>query len=166
MSAPAIITALIALTLFGQPQGPKRPDAAGRSVYTFDFEERLSNPNPVPRNWSRVYDQAEGGHRPLLPPWNQAELAFTGDGQAAASGEGYVRLPTQGGGTRLLLDSGVVPVFAGADYLVTAKVRTDGLARARAARGPIPGSLGQGDSRERSRGRAVLIPGHLDHHRR
>lgn len=131
MSAPAIITALIALTLFGQPQGPKRPDAAGRSVYTFDFEERLSNPNPVPRNWSRVYDQAEGGHRPLLPPWNQAELAFTGDGQAAASGEGYVRLPTQGGGTRLLLDSGVVPVFAGADYLVTAKVRTDGLARAR-----------------------------------
>ncbi len=131
MSALATVTALVALCAPAQVQGPVRPEASARAVYTFDFEERLTNPNPVPRNWSRVYDRAEEGRPQLLPPWNQAELAFTTDGHPAASGEGCVRLPTQGGGTRLLLDSGVVPVFAGADYIVTAKVRTDGLRHAR-----------------------------------
>lgn len=94
----------------------------------FDFEERETNPNPVPRYWSRVHQAASSGSvRPPLPPWNNAELVYTSSGSPAASGEGAVHLPTNGGGTRLALDPGVIPVFDDTDYSITAKVLTKGL---------------------------------------
>lgn len=122
-------------SLRAQP-APERPSSATRYVQTFDFEERLTNPNPVPRHWSRVYDPAATADgtpvRPTLPRWNQAELVFMQDGFPAAGGSGSARLPTSGGSTRMALDPGVIPVFAGADYRILAKVHTEGLKFAKA----------------------------------
>lgn len=106
-----------------------RPDSAKRTVVTFDFEERETNPDPVPRYWIRGQDDpAIQRVRQGFPIWNSAELDFT----VAASGIGSVVLPTRGGSTSLILERGVIPIFAGADYQVSAKVRTKGLTSARA----------------------------------
>lgn len=113
-----------------EPEPASRPQAAGRIVRVFDFEEKEANPNDVPRWWDRVYDPGKAG----LPNWNQAEIVYDmpGDSAHAASGVGAVRLPTTGGGTRLMLSPGVIPVFLNADYHLTARVRTDKLVHARA----------------------------------
>jgi hypothetical protein len=134
---PAVVVGGLACALaWGQEPLTVRPQLASRLVESFDFEERLTNPNPVPRHWSRVYDAPLSADakpvRPTLPKWNKAELVFAKDGHPAASGEGSVCLPTIGGSTRLGLDPGVIPVFVGADYRVLAKVQTKGLQHARA----------------------------------
>lgn len=106
-----------------------RPAAAGRVVKIFDFEEMDTNPAPVPRFWLRAQDDPGVGRtRPGFPRWNAAELDYA----TAARGKGSVRLPTHGGSTSLILDRGVLPVFANADYLVSALVKTEGLKYARA----------------------------------
>lgn len=107
-----------------------RPSAAGRVVRLFDFEERETNPNPVPRFWTRNQDQPDRPH-PGFPRFNSIELDELQDEPLAT--RGCVRLSTRGGSTSLLLDGGVIPVFKEADYLVAARVRTDGLTHARAA---------------------------------
>ena len=107
-----------------------RPSAAGRVVRLFTFEERDSNPNPVPRFWTRNQDQADRP-RPGFPRFNPIELDELQDEPAAT--RGCVRLSTRGGSTSLLLDGGVIPVFKDADYLVGGRVRTEGLEHARAA---------------------------------
>lgn len=107
-----------------------RPAAAGRIVRFFDFEERETNPNPVPRFWTRNQDQADRPH-PGFPRFNSIELDELQDEPAAT--RGCVRLSTRGGSTSLLLDGGVIPIFKDADYLVGARVRTQGLEHARAA---------------------------------
>lgn len=106
-----------------------RPSAAGRVVRLFTFEERDSNPNPVPRFWTRNQDQADRP-RPGFPRFNPIELDELQDEPAAT--RGCVRLSTRGGSTSLLLDGGVIPVFKDADYLVGGRVRTEGLEHARA----------------------------------
>jgi len=107
-----------------------RPSAAGRVVRLFSFEERDSNPNPVPRFWTRNQDQADRP-RPGYPRFNPIELDELQDEPAAT--RGCVRLSTKGGSTSLLLDGGVIPVFRDADYLVAARARTEGLEHSRAA---------------------------------
>ncbi|MBS0186982.1 MAG: hypothetical protein JSS51_02865 [Planctomycetes bacterium] len=107
-----------------------RPAAAGRIVRLFDFEEQSTNPNPVPRFWTRNQDQ-DDRPRPGFPRFNSIELDELQDEPAAS--RGCVRLSTRGGSTSLQLDAGVIPVFREADYLVGARVRTDGLVNARAA---------------------------------
>jgi len=107
-----------------------RPSAAGRVVRHFTFEERDSNPNPVPRFWTRNQDQPDRP-RPGFPRFNSIELDEL-QGEPAAT-RGCVRLSTRGGSTSLLLDGGVIPVFKDADYLVGARVRTEGLEHSRAA---------------------------------
>lgn len=142
-----------------EAEGPKRPTLAGRIVRSFDFEERDTNPLPVPQHWFRAQSapmaapatpEASSGipgpaDRPGFPPWNAAELDYT----VAHTGEGSVRLPALGGSACLRLEPGVIPVLPGADYSITAAVRTDGGDHARArltarfldARGePIPDS--------------------------
>jgi hypothetical protein len=137
----------------------RRPALAGRIVRSFDFEERDTNPLPVPQHWFRAQstptptqtppDQPTGipgpADRPGFPPWNAAELDYT----VAHSGIGSVRLPAFGGSACLRLEPGVIPVLPGADYTISAAVRTDGGEHARArltarfldARGePIQGS--------------------------
>lgn len=146
----------------------ERPSVAGRVVKIFDFEERLTNPSPVPMGWFRAQSTIkEPERRRGFPHWNHAELVYTSDGlrsgkgvdvrganassQAlqrerggggqdaqeranaiALSGEGAVRLGTQGGSVGLALEPGVLPIFAGADYWVSAVVQTQELRNARA----------------------------------
>lgn len=106
----------------------KRPRASERIVRVFDFEEP-DNPLPVPQYWVRGQnDPVLPRLRPGFPAWNSARF----DEQAAHSGVRSIYLPTQGGSTSLLLRSGVLPVLPGADYRVSAWVKTDGLTRARA----------------------------------
>ncbi|TVQ59676.1 MAG: hypothetical protein EA379_10270 [Phycisphaerales bacterium] len=106
----------------------ERPEAAGRIVRVFDFEERPQNPEPVPMHWVRAQHDPPERDRPTFPEWNRA--AF--DTAHATSGEHSVRLPTSGGSVSLRLSSGVIPALPGADYMVVANVRTEGLVHARA----------------------------------
>ena len=111
-----------------------RPAAAGRVVGRYDFEERTTNPYPVPRNWSRHQDEpgaspeAPRVPRDGFPAWNQAYLDYS----FAYDGEGSLCLPTGGGSTAARVDAGVLPVFPDADYLVSVRVRTNRLRHARA----------------------------------
>lgn len=105
-----------------------RPGGAKRIVRVFDFEEKPMNPEPVPMHWFRAQNDPPERVRPGFPPWNAP--AF--DASFHASGSWSVRTPTQGGSTSLRLSSGVIPAIPGADYLVAAMVRTDGLVHARA----------------------------------
>ncbi len=141
-SAAAALALLGALGV-GAPaswgQGAARPRAAGRVVRVFDFEERETNPEPVPRFWSRVFDDSPTSRR-RFPSWNKAELSYApraGDAAAEAphdawSGEGSLRLAVRGGSARAILDPGVVPVFTGTDYAIAARAKGVGLAHARA----------------------------------
>jgi hypothetical protein len=107
-----------------------RPKSASRLVRVFDFEERRRNPTDLPMNWVRAQDDPQvPRNRPGFPIWNQGTLVY---GSHAAAGQGAVRLHTRGGSTSLLLDPGVVGVFPGADYLVSAAIRTEALTHARA----------------------------------
>lgn len=114
--------------------GVQRPSLAGRVVRAFDFEERETNPLPVPQHWFRAQSTPEeagegtGSARPGFPPWNAAELDYT----VAHTGVGSVRLPALGGSACLRLEPGVVPVLPGADYSITVAIRTDGGHHARA----------------------------------
>jgi hypothetical protein len=133
------------------PKVPTKPRSSGRLTRAFDFDS--PTPNPVPEYWSRAQDEsAIGGSfaRPGFPSINLAEL----DRSVGFSGTTSVRLPTRGGSTSLVLQSGVIPVFADADYRVTAVVRTSGLRNARAAivarfldsaSAPIPGAERRSD---------------------
>lgn len=113
------------------PSGIQRPDAAGRVVKVFDFEEHDTNPGEVPRDWFRDQDDPRGLRRPGFPPWNQAKLSYTSEDGQAFQGVGSVYLPTRGGSTSLLLAAGAVPIFPSADYRVLSKVRTVDLRYAR-----------------------------------
>lgn len=119
-----------ALGLGSPPANPtERPRAAQRIVAHFDFEEMDINPTPVPRFWVRAQDDPDAPRsRPGFPRWNAGELVY----ETAAAGQGSVRLPTLGGSTSLLLERGVIPVFPGADYRISALIRTEGLKHARA----------------------------------
>ncbi len=107
-----------------------RPLSAGRIVRAFDFEERDYNPLPIPFGWVRAQnDPRVPRNRPGFPIWNGGQLDYH---SPAYSGIGSVRLPTEGGSTSLILRHGELGVFPDADYMITARVRTDGLAHARA----------------------------------
>ncbi|MBL8963153.1 MAG: hypothetical protein KF787_11510 [Phycisphaeraceae bacterium] len=123
-------SALIAPELCaGQLASDGRPVFAHREVRIFDFEEIETTPAPVPMYWVRAQDSPEAGRvRPGFPIWNAAEL----DGSRAHGGVGSVRLPIAGGSASLLLERGVLPVFERADYVITARVYTEGLVHARA----------------------------------
>jgi hypothetical protein len=109
-----------------------RPETSGRVVKVFNFEEAKTNPGDVPRGWFRSFDEPSRA-RPGFPDWNKASLSYTTEGGVAFGGAGSVMLPTRGGSTALVVNEGVLPVFQNADYLISAKVRTDRLVHARAA---------------------------------
>lgn len=109
------------------PPNDRRPEAARRTVARFDFEEYATNPEPVPIGW-RVEQDRPGHDRPGFPIFNAPTLDY----EVAHEGRGSVRLPTRGGSTALALEVGVVPIFPGADYRVSAMVRTLALRHARA----------------------------------
>jgi hypothetical protein len=112
------------------PAPTARPDMSRRVVRVFDFEEALTNPLAVPLNWFRLQDNPDSAAASTgFSTFNRAELDFA----TAYRGQGSVRLPTLGGSTRLRLATGVLPVFANADYLVSARIRTTDLRHARAS---------------------------------
>jgi hypothetical protein len=107
-----------------------RPAFSGRITRAFDFEEMYSNPLPVPRGWIRAqHDPDVPRDRPGFPIWNGAVLDYE---SPAYSGQGSVFLPTKGGSTSLILRHGELTVFPNADYMISARVRTQGLLHARA----------------------------------
>lgn len=119
---------------FGQaPADINRPQAAGRLVRVFNFEERDTNPGEVPELWFRAQDDPQGERRAGFPAWNMGTVVYRQDGATPFAGDGVVCLPTRGGSTSLMLGSGAVPVFSNADYRVSVKVRTSGLSHAGAA---------------------------------
>ncbi len=124
--------ALIAASAAGvlaQPQAVNRPAAARRVVAQFDFEPDAREVFDIPRYWDLAQDGSKmAGSRPGFPAWNSA--AF--DPATAFAGSRSVRLTTRGGSTCLRVEPGVIPVFPGTDYLVSARIRTSGLTNARA----------------------------------
>lgn len=119
-------------------QGPPPDDAtaippqhARRVVRAFDFEAEPTRGLNLPDHWIRAQhdlDPSVNRYRPGFPIWNEAEL----DGQIAHTGRRSVRVPVNGGSASLRLEPGVLPIFADADYIVAAFVRTEGLIHARA----------------------------------
>lgn len=114
--------------------GITRPELAQRIVRIFDFEERTLHPLDVPRHWSRAQGMTvlpgspQVDPRPGFPPFNTAELDYT----VAHRGEGSVKVPVLTGSASLRLNPGVLPIFASADYQVSARIMTRGLVGARA----------------------------------
>jgi hypothetical protein len=129
LRSASVVAALLAVAGVACAQG-SRPQVAGRLTRVFDFEEQQTNPGEVPRYWFRNQDSPQRS-RPGYPNWNRTAIVY--DSERAHQGEGAVNLPTQGGSTSLLLESGVLPVFADTDYRIFAHVRTSGLQHARAA---------------------------------
>lgn len=126
--ACALACAIVGPSAVAAPASGTRPAAAGRIVRVFDFEESAFNADPVPRYWFRAQDNPPERQRAGFPPFNRA--AF--DRSIAVSGTTSVKLPVSGGSTSLRLSATVLPIFADADYRVTAMVRTQGLRHARA----------------------------------
>lgn len=110
-------------------QPDSRPALARRIVTTFDFEQR--NPSlPIPEDfWRAQHNPANQESHPGFPPtWNLAVF----DKSMAYTGESSIKLGVQGSNAGLSLKPGVLPIFTGADYVVTVQFRTDGLRNARA----------------------------------
>ncbi len=108
----------------------ERPASAGRVVRAFDFEEQEYNPLPVPLGWIRAQDDPNVPRiRPGFPIWNGAVLDYQ---SPAFSGIGSIKLPTKGGSTSLILRRGEINIFPDADYLVSARVKTEGLLHSKA----------------------------------
>jgi hypothetical protein len=103
-------------------------EGAQRIVGEFNFEERAFNVEPVPQHWVRLVNAPPLRERPGFPPWNESRF----DQTVARSGEHSVLIPVSGGSAALRVSGGVLAAIPGADYLVSAYVRTDGLTHARA----------------------------------
>jgi len=124
--------------------GVKRPQMALREVAEFLFDER--GDLPIPPFWRAAQDSPPLRERPGFPVWNIPYHDFT----VAASGLGSAALPIRGGSTALRTRPGTIPVLRGADFRLSAQVRTLGLRHARAAISmrlldeamePIPGAF-------------------------
>ncbi len=129
---PALAAAIVASAVApAAAQGePERPSGAQRLVRLFDFEES-TNPLPVPLGWIRAqHDPAVPRDRPGFPIWNQARLDTE---SPAFSGRGSALVPASGGSASLRMVPAMIGVFPGADYAVTARVRTERMVHARAA---------------------------------
>ena len=109
--------------------GDARPSGARRVIRVFDFEERFTNPLPVPQGWYRAQNDPFGGvERPGYPIYNRATLDYRAP---AVSGEGTVRLEASGGSVSLRLAEGVIPIFQEADYAMHLAVRGERIEHAR-----------------------------------
>ncbi len=106
---------------------PHRPSAARRVPAAWDFELDTAIYD-LPPDWYRGNPVGDEPRRPGFPFYNRAILSR----DAAASGEVSMKLPTLGGSTSVRFRSGKLVTVPGADYVVAARVRTEGLARARA----------------------------------
>lgn len=125
--AAALLTSAAGALQSGEGAERAEDETPRRVVRVFDFDDERW-PDPVPPEWVRTTLTPEGEARPGFPPFNRAQL----DLEVSKSGARSMRLPTQGGSTSLRLKPGEVPIFADADYSVSAEVRTEDLSYARA----------------------------------
>src|SRR5688572_16602213 len=99
-----------------------QPADAGRTIRTFDFEERrLGNREDVPMHWAKVTG-------PGLPHYVNGRLAPG----VARGGEFAFRFDLNGGGLVYRLEAGQIPARQGGHYRVEGYVRTTVLPHARA----------------------------------
>ncbi len=108
-------------------QQVERPEASGRVVRVFDFDERAFNLDPVPMHWIRAHHVEGMRERPGFPNWNHSSFSS----EFAHSGDESFMLPTSGGSVSARLVSGVLAAIPGSDYQVSAFARTKGLQSAR-----------------------------------
>ncbi len=95
-----------------------------RVVRLFDFEERpLGNYEDMPRDWYRI-------HQPGFPRYTLQNTAF--DTAERASGEHSLKFALNGGSAGAVLETGAIAAIPGANYIVSAKVRTADLRHSRA----------------------------------
>lgn len=130
LALPLVASALLACCAgqaFGQSD---RPSAANRLVRVWDFEDRIINGfiADFPQDWYSGNPVPPQPDRPGFPFWNEPGFST----EHAATGESCIMLPTKGGSTSVRLARSALVVMPGSDYLVTARVRTDGLVHARA----------------------------------
>ena len=128
---PPLIASAALACLAGEAIGQSdRPSAANRLVKVWDFEDRVINGfiADFPQDWFSGNPAPPQPERPGFPFWNKPGFSS----EHAASGESCVVLPTKGGSTSVRLARSALVVMPGSDYLVTARVRTDGLVHARA----------------------------------
>jgi hypothetical protein len=125
---PIAAVALALLIGAGAGAQVERPEASGRVVRVFDFEERAFNLDPVPMHWIRAHHVPGVRERPGFPNWNRS--AFSGE--HAHSGKESFMLPVGGGSVSARLVSGVIAAIPGSDYQIAAFVRTRGLNVSRA----------------------------------
>jgi len=107
------------------PNGVSRARAylSQRVVHVFDFEERqMGNFESLPRNWRVIAG-------PGFPDYTADRTGF--DTEHHVSGDHALKLQTNGGSSGIVLDRGAIAAVPGADYIVTAELRTEDLKHAR-----------------------------------
>lgn len=119
-----MILCLLASTV--STDASQQPSAADdRLVHAFDFDE-LDNPRPIPRHWLRL----DG---PGYPAWNQEQLGFVPVNPSDPQSTDFAfSLGTRGGSAGIRLMPGVLAAIPHTEYLVTCKIRTVDIRRARA----------------------------------
>jgi len=124
----ALAAVLLGAPLAAQQRGARSPRAGDylskRVVHVFDFEEEdENNYEQMPRYWFAV-----GG--PGFPRHTADKTGF--DKTQAVSGGHSFRLRSNGGSAAAVVEHGAIAAVPGADYMVTAKVRTAAMTTSRA----------------------------------
>ncbi|QNN22400.1 hypothetical protein HED60_08975 [Planctomycetales bacterium ZRK34] len=121
-AAMGVIVACCAVLNIDQAGAAVHDAVLQRVVRQFDFEERkLGNFEPMPMHWFRV----QGAGYPKY-----TEIGF--DRTVSASADTSLKLQLNGGSAAVVLEAGTLPAIPQANYLITAKVRTDKLRTSRA----------------------------------
>ncbi len=123
ISTPAVAATFLCLALTADVLGQ---NGSKRELARYDFEDKL-DPGPAPRDWDRGHS-TDQSPRPGFPSFNAAVF----DRALGHRSTGSLKLPCAGGSASCRLLRGVIPVYADADYAVSAMVRTLGLEHARA----------------------------------
>ena len=106
------------------PKSRRRSFLSNRVVQHFDFDERDDgNFERLPRYWFVV-------HAPGFPRHTADQTGF--DDTQATSGKFSLMMKSNGGSAATILQKGAIAAIPGADYVVTAQIRTKDTAHARA----------------------------------
>jgi hypothetical protein len=124
----AVVIALLLTGLGGDVRAEGPPDSgatlAKRVVSMFDFEERQrGNFEDMPRHWYRIHQEG-------FPRYTLENTAF--DNTVAHSGTHSLKLELNGGSAGAVLETGAIAAMPGANYIISAHVRTTDLRHARA----------------------------------
>ncbi len=103
---------------------PTKAVLSRRVVRMFDFEERdQGNYEDMPRHWYRIHQEG-------FPRYTLENTAF--DNTVSRSGQHSLKFDLNGGSAGAVLETGALAAVPGANYIISAQVRTAGLRHARA----------------------------------